>query len=167
MRQQNCHIQLTTLDPVPHRIDPHYRCPENHGLLHAHGFLDTDNEGQSDEEQDLALLVECDSFVGAWWRIDPHYRCPENHGLLHAPAKAQGHCRFRRWYPPYVKGQRKRIRRIPAAKAAVPLSFCGRVKKTMVFWTGQFAGNIPVVGPYIQRGLEVLAGGRSNAELPV
>ncbi|CAI7654623.1 hypothetical protein PCG10_010755 [Penicillium crustosum] len=32
---------------------------------------------------------------------------------------------------------------------------------------GQFAGNIPVVGPYIQRGLEVLAGGRSNAELPV
>lgn len=32
---------------------------------------------------------------------------------------------------------------------------------------GQFAGNIPVIGPYIQRGLEVLAGGRSNAELPV
>ncbi|KAJ5618492.1 hypothetical protein N7528_006603 [Penicillium herquei] len=32
---------------------------------------------------------------------------------------------------------------------------------------GQFAGNVPVVGPYIQRGLEVLAGGRSNAELPV
>ncbi|KAJ5833928.1 hypothetical protein N7474_002239, partial [Penicillium riverlandense] len=32
---------------------------------------------------------------------------------------------------------------------------------------GQFAGNIPVVGPYIQRGLEILAGGRSNAELPV
>ncbi|KAJ5198654.1 uncharacterized protein N7498_007771 [Penicillium cinerascens] len=32
---------------------------------------------------------------------------------------------------------------------------------------GQFAGNIPVVGPYIRRGLEVLAGGRSNAELPV
>lgn len=32
---------------------------------------------------------------------------------------------------------------------------------------GQFAGNIPVIGPYIKRGLEVLAGGRSNAELPV
>ncbi|KAJ5633402.1 hypothetical protein N7490_009741 [Penicillium lividum] len=32
---------------------------------------------------------------------------------------------------------------------------------------GQFAGNVPVIGPYIQRGLEVLAGGRSNAELPV
>jgi Got1/Sft2-like family len=32
---------------------------------------------------------------------------------------------------------------------------------------GQFAGNIPVVGPYIKRGMEVLAGGRSNAELPV
>ncbi|KAI9926133.1 hypothetical protein ASPWEDRAFT_43513 [Aspergillus wentii DTO 134E9] len=32
---------------------------------------------------------------------------------------------------------------------------------------GQFAGNIPVVGPYIQRALEILAGGRSNAELPV
>ena len=36
-----------------------------------HGFLDTDNKGQSDEEQDLALLVECDSFVGAWWRTFP------------------------------------------------------------------------------------------------
>ncbi|KAE8140593.1 Got1-domain-containing protein [Aspergillus pseudotamarii] len=32
---------------------------------------------------------------------------------------------------------------------------------------GQFAGNIPVVGPYLQKALEVLAGGRSNAELPV
>ncbi|KAL4804087.1 vesicle transport protein [Aspergillus unguis] len=32
---------------------------------------------------------------------------------------------------------------------------------------GQFAGNIPVVGPFIQRVLETLAGGRSNAELPV
>ncbi|PLN79655.1 Got1-domain-containing protein [Aspergillus taichungensis] len=32
---------------------------------------------------------------------------------------------------------------------------------------GQFAGNIPIVGPYIQRTLEVLAGGRRNAELPV
>ncbi|KAL3481437.1 vesicle transport protein [Aspergillus californicus] len=32
---------------------------------------------------------------------------------------------------------------------------------------GQFAGNIPIVGPYIQRGLEILAGGRRNAELPV
>lgn len=32
---------------------------------------------------------------------------------------------------------------------------------------GQFAGNIPVVGPYIKHALEVLAGGRSNAELPV
>lgn len=32
---------------------------------------------------------------------------------------------------------------------------------------GQFAGNIPVVGPFIQRVLETLAGGRRNAELPV
>ncbi|KAG0159658.1 Protein transport protein [Penicillium digitatum] len=32
---------------------------------------------------------------------------------------------------------------------------------------GQFAGNVPVIGSYVQRGLEVLAGGRSNAELPV
>ncbi|KAJ0421112.1 vesicle transport protein [Aspergillus carlsbadensis] len=32
---------------------------------------------------------------------------------------------------------------------------------------GQFAGNIPVVGPYIRSALETLAGGRSNAELPV
>ncbi|KAJ5469281.1 hypothetical protein N7539_008899 [Penicillium diatomitis] len=32
---------------------------------------------------------------------------------------------------------------------------------------GQFAGNIPVVGTYIRRGLEILAGERSNAELPV
>ncbi|KAJ5885464.1 hypothetical protein N7495_009974 [Penicillium taxi] len=31
---------------------------------------------------------------------------------------------------------------------------------------GSFAGNIPIVGPYIKRGLEILAGGRSNAELP-
>jgi len=32
---------------------------------------------------------------------------------------------------------------------------------------GQFAGNIPMVGPYIQKALETLAGGRRNAELPV
>jgi hypothetical protein len=32
---------------------------------------------------------------------------------------------------------------------------------------GQFAANIPVVGPVIQRVLETLAGGRRNAELPV
>lgn len=32
---------------------------------------------------------------------------------------------------------------------------------------GQFAGNVPVVGPYIKRAMEFLAGGRSNAELPV
>ncbi|KAL1854538.1 hypothetical protein Plec18170_004627 [Paecilomyces lecythidis] len=32
---------------------------------------------------------------------------------------------------------------------------------------GQFAGNIPVVGPYIKTALETLAGGRRNAELPV
>ncbi|KAL2818632.1 vesicle transport protein [Aspergillus granulosus] len=32
---------------------------------------------------------------------------------------------------------------------------------------GQFAGNIPVVGPYIRSALETLAGGRRNAELPV
>ncbi|GLA22130.1 Golgi Transport [Aspergillus niger] len=32
---------------------------------------------------------------------------------------------------------------------------------------GQFAGNIPVVGPFIQKVLETLAGGRRNAELPV
>lgn len=34
-----------------------------------------------------------------------------------------------------VKGQRKRMRRIPMQKAAVPLSFWGREKKTSVFWT--------------------------------
>ncbi|KAL4914398.1 vesicle transport protein [Aspergillus aurantiobrunneus] len=32
---------------------------------------------------------------------------------------------------------------------------------------GQFAGNVPVVGPFVQRALETLAGGRRNAELPV
>ncbi|KAA8650272.1 hypothetical protein EYZ11_006099 [Aspergillus tanneri] len=32
---------------------------------------------------------------------------------------------------------------------------------------GQFVGNVPIVGPYIKRALEILAGGRSNAELPV
>ena len=32
---------------------------------------------------------------------------------------------------------------------------------------GGFAGNIPVVGPYIQQMLEKLSGGRRNAELPV
>lgn len=32
---------------------------------------------------------------------------------------------------------------------------------------GSFAGNIPVVGPYIQMGLEKISGGRRNAELPV
>lgn len=30
-----------------------------------------------------------------------------------------------------------------------------------------FAGNIPVVGPYIQQALERAGGGRRNAELPV
>jgi hypothetical protein len=30
-----------------------------------------------------------------------------------------------------------------------------------------FAGNIPVVGPYIQVVLERISGGRRNAELPV
>lgn len=33
-----------------------------------------------------------------------------------------------------VNGQRKRMRRIPAEKAAVPLSFWGREKKTRVLW---------------------------------
>ena len=32
---------------------------------------------------------------------------------------------------------------------------------------GSFAGNIPVVGPYIQMALEKISGGRRNAELPV
>src|SRR5271170_619828 len=32
---------------------------------------------------------------------------------------------------------------------------------------GSFAGNIPVVGPYIQMFLERISGGRRNAELPV
>jgi hypothetical protein len=32
---------------------------------------------------------------------------------------------------------------------------------------GQFAGNIPVVGPYIRQALETLAGERRNAQLPV
>ncbi len=32
---------------------------------------------------------------------------------------------------------------------------------------GGVAGNVPVVGPYIQKGLEVLGGGRRNAEIPV
>ncbi|KAL4787157.1 vesicle transport protein [Aspergillus varians] len=32
---------------------------------------------------------------------------------------------------------------------------------------GQFVGNVPVVGPVVQRVLETLAGGRRNAELPV
>ncbi|KAL4949870.1 vesicle transport protein [Aspergillus filifer] len=32
---------------------------------------------------------------------------------------------------------------------------------------GGFVGNVPVVGPYIQWFLEILAGGRRNAELPV
>lgn len=36
-----------------------------------HGFLDTNNQSQSDEEQDLALLVECDSFVGPRGRTFP------------------------------------------------------------------------------------------------
>ena len=34
-----------------------------------------------------------------------------------------------------VNGHRRRIRMMPAEKAAVPLSFWGRVKKTIVFWT--------------------------------
>ncbi|KAL1962469.1 hypothetical protein VTN77DRAFT_9670 [Rasamsonia byssochlamydoides] len=32
---------------------------------------------------------------------------------------------------------------------------------------GQFAGNIPIVGPYIKQVLETLAGGRRNVQLPV
>jgi len=32
---------------------------------------------------------------------------------------------------------------------------------------GSFAGNIPVVGPYIQAFLDKISGGRRNAELPV
>ena len=32
---------------------------------------------------------------------------------------------------------------------------------------GGFAGNIPVVGPYLQKAMESLSGGRRNAELPV
>lgn len=32
---------------------------------------------------------------------------------------------------------------------------------------GSFAGNIPVVGPYIQMALNKISGGRRNAELPV
>lgn len=32
---------------------------------------------------------------------------------------------------------------------------------------GSFAGNIPVVGPYIQKGFESVSGGRRSAELPV
>jgi hypothetical protein len=32
---------------------------------------------------------------------------------------------------------------------------------------GSFAGNIPVVGPYIQMTLNKISGGRRNAELPV
>lgn len=32
---------------------------------------------------------------------------------------------------------------------------------------GGFAGNVPIVGPYIQMALEKVSGGRRNAELPV
>ena len=32
---------------------------------------------------------------------------------------------------------------------------------------GGFAGNIPVVGPYVQQALSRAGGGRRNAELPV
>lgn len=32
---------------------------------------------------------------------------------------------------------------------------------------GSFAGNIPIVGPYIQAALQKLSSGRRNAELPV
>lgn len=32
---------------------------------------------------------------------------------------------------------------------------------------GAFAGNVPVVGPYVQMGLERLSFGRRNADLPV
>lgn len=32
---------------------------------------------------------------------------------------------------------------------------------------GSFAGNIPIVGPYIQMALNKISGGRRNAELPV
>lgn len=34
-----------------------------------------------------------------------------------------------------VRGQRRRIRRMPAANAAVPFSFWRREKKAMVFWS--------------------------------
>lgn len=32
---------------------------------------------------------------------------------------------------------------------------------------GSFAGNIPVIGPYLQVALDKASGGRRNAELPV
>jgi len=32
---------------------------------------------------------------------------------------------------------------------------------------GSFAGNVPVIGPYIQLALNKISGGRRNAELPV
>lgn len=32
---------------------------------------------------------------------------------------------------------------------------------------GSFAGNVPVVGPYIEQALYKISGGRRNAELPV
>jgi hypothetical protein len=34
-----------------------------------------------------------------------------------------------------VSGHRRRMRRIPTVNAAVPLSFCRREKKAMVFWS--------------------------------
>jgi len=34
-----------------------------------------------------------------------------------------------------VKGQRRRMRIIPAVNAAVPFNFCGREKNATVFWT--------------------------------
>jgi hypothetical protein len=33
-----------------------------------------------------------------------------------------------------MRGQRRRISRMPATKAAVPFSFCRRAKKRAVFW---------------------------------
>jgi len=32
---------------------------------------------------------------------------------------------------------------------------------------GGFVGNVPVVGPYIQKAMETVSGGRRNAEIPV
>lgn len=36
-----------------------------------------------------------------------------------------------------------------------------------LFTVGGYVGNVPIVGPYIKKALEVLAGGQRNSELPV